>query len=116
MAINLDKIPNHKKRPPRKSGCEQTIMGLLIILAVIALPFAIVWLIWGAVGICYVLWIIGCFFAVIAICGLLSKTDMGCLLTVVCGIIAALFIRGADSLWKNHIDTQPVYQNSLSSE
>ena len=116
MAINLEKIPNHKKRPHRKSDFGQAIMGLLIILATIALPFVAVWLIWGATGIFYVLWIIGCFFAVIAICGLLSKTGIGCLLTVVCGIIAALFIRGADSLWKNHIDTQPVYQNSLSSE
>lgn len=116
MAINLEKIPNHKKRPHRKSDFGQAIMGLLIILAIIALPFVAVWLIWGATGIFYVLWIIGCFFAVIAICGLLSKTGIGCLLTVVCGIIAALFIRGADSLWKNHIDTQSVYQNSLSSE
>ena len=76
MAINLEKIPNHKKRPHRKSDCGQTIMGLLIILAIIALPFVAVWLIWGATGIFYILWIIGCFFAVIAICGLLSKTDM----------------------------------------
>ena len=42
MAINLDKIPNHKKRPHRKSDFGQAIMGLLIILAIIALPFVAV--------------------------------------------------------------------------
>lgn len=110
MSINLEKRTEHPKRPSQNTGCGQAILGVLIILGAIALFFTLIWLIWGAIGICWILWILGGICVVVAVAGLLMESGMGCMLTIVGGIIAAMFFRGANYVWNNYVDTQPEYQ------
>lgn len=90
MAINLDK-------KEKKNSC---LIPFLVVLVIIAALVAGIGLLWGVTGYIWFLRILGVIFAFVAFCGLSSASGVGCLITIICGIFAALCFWGGNTIEK----------------
>ena len=90
MAINLDK-------KEKKNSC---LIPFLVVLVIIAALVAGIGLLWGVTGYIWFLRILGVIFAFVAFCGLSSTSGVGCLITIICGIFAALCFGGGNAIEK----------------
>lgn len=91
MAINLDK-------KEKKNSC---LIPFLVVLVIIAALVAGIGLLWGVTGYIWFLRILGVIFAFVAFCGLSSASGVGCLITIICGIVSS---------------QTPTYENEVSSQ
>lgn len=105
MAINMEK----------KKKINSCLIYFLIPLFFIVCIIADIELIWGAVGYVWALRIIGVICGFIAFCGLCSKSRGGCLVMVVCSIIAALCIWGGNLIKKSYVKSMPI-EDGISND
>ncbi len=104
MAINLDK-------KEKKNSC---LIPFLVVLVIIAAFVAGIGLLWGVTGYIWFLRILGVIFAFVAFCGLSSTSGVGCLITIICGIFAALCFWGGNTIEKNYAESMPSVSTSSS--
>lgn len=104
MAINLDK-------KEKKNSC---LIPFLVVLVIIAALVAGIGLLWGVTGYIWFLRILGVIFAFVAFCGLSSASGVGCLITIICGIFAALCFWGGNTIEKNYAESMPSVSTSSS--
>ena len=104
MAINLDK-------KEKKNSC---LIPFLVVWVIIAALVAGIGLLWGVTGYIWFLRILGVIFAFVAFCGLSSASGVGCLITIICGIFAALCFWGGKTIEKNYAESMPSVSTSSS--
>lgn len=105
MAINLEK----KKR------INSCLVYLLVTLFIIGAVVADIGLIWGTIGYVWALRIIGVICGFVAFCGLCSKSRGGCLVMVICSIMAALCILGGKLIKEAYVKSMPI-EDEMSND